>query len=347
MKNFERYSAQPPEYAGEAKIAPFINRSKLQIVEIDDSQVRYLEGRDVKATFNTKPRKPNNNLFTRFPIQTEGNYKNLALQADGIDVGYVMAGIYEEGKKSVGEIAMVRVSQSVMGLGVGSVLMNYGLAYLLDRGNVDTLRMEIADRSGKVGDFAENHQFRTVPAPIEIGMRRIVERPVPPDTAINLAEQACTSARVSLNKIAQNPVFWEGLSKVETDPPIEKLEELVQQGLYDANNRGPGPNNDVVYFGHPGGPVRVALVSPTGDRSTAIEVFIKGTTSTKIKELLGPGLNGYSLRNEDFGLGDRYRGAVLQGTIGSQEQALADLKPMIELSARLIPRLEAEKFVGG
>ena len=161
MSNFEaRIGKNIQQYSdGQFKVATYIARTQLSIVPIGEAQVKILEGRDATYYEHIVPKKPNRYIHEDFPVMTEGNLARVAVRAGSTDLGYGVFGVYKEEGRRVGELAMVRVAPGVKGLGIGSAIVNYGISQILDRG-VDALRMEVADRSGKIDSIAGRLGFK-------------------------------------------------------------------------------------------------------------------------------------------------------------------------------------------
>lgn len=348
MSNFEaRIGKNIQQYSdGQFKVATYIARTQLSIVPIGEAQVKILEGRDATYYEHIVPKKPNRYIHEDFPVMTEGNLARVAVRAGSTDLGYGVFGVYKEEGRRVGELAMVRVAPGVKGLGIGSAIVNYGISQILDRG-VDALRMEVADRSGKIDSIAGRLGFKMLRSTPGIKGNSIVERPVSEAERAALQEKTQISAILRLQQASEQPNLWDKVSAIDKDNPL-KMDVVgsIEGRVRESNYKRAGVGFDIVYFGHLGASLRIALVG-TSDNNQAIEAAVKGITPDHARSILRSRVNGFSVVESDFGLGEGYGGSVFRGQVANVKTALEDLVPLTKLSVDLIHQVAAEKYVGG
>jgi len=345
--NERQSNHQIPLYIkGQDKIGTLLANTGLRFTSIDDARVRVLEGRDAKHDECLMPKKPNRYVHEDFPVMTEGNFSRVAIRAGDLDLGYAVYGVYKAGSKRIGELAMVRVSPVVKGFGLGSAIVNYGISQVLDQG-IDVLRMEIADKTGKVSHLAESFGLSMVGSTPGIKGNVIVERALSSNLRSSLQEQAEIASLRSLMAASSNESLWGMVDSVEKDNPLRvDVVGLIESRVRTSNYKKPGQTFDVVYLGYPGARLMVSLVR-AGDDSQVVEASVKGPESNKVRRILGTKLVGFSVEDSDFGLGEDFRGSVLRSNPTEMSKVLEDLVPLTTLSVDLIHQIEAEKFVGG
>lgn len=321
-------------------------RVNLVITEIPESRVMFLEGRDGAFDEQLVPKKPNRYVHEDFPVMTEGNLERISIRGGNEDLGYGVFGVYREGQRRIGELAMVRVAPSVKGLGIGSALVNYGISRVLDQG-VDALRMEIADKSGKIEKIARDLDFRLIGSTPGIKGNAIVERSVAESEALNLREITGLKAAAKLKHAEDRPDLVDRIDRVERDNPLrDDPAAFIEKRLRNSGHKKAGISFNVVYWGYPGARLMIAMVR-TPDSNQAIEASVKGVTPHTAKRVLRDRLNGFAIDDTDFALGSDYRGTVIRSYPSDYKVAIKQLMPLTELSADLVHIHEAEKYVGG
>jgi GNAT superfamily N-acetyltransferase len=318
----------------------------LSMVRISDARARFLEGRDSVYDERLVPKKPNRYVHEDFPLMTEGNLERVSVRAGDIDLGYGVFGVYKEGERRIGELAMVRVAPSVKGLGIGSAIVSYGISRVLDKG-VDALRMEIADKTGKIAKIARDLDFRLIGSTPGIKGNLIVERPVAENEALELQKKTGINAAAKLKHAQENPDLLDRIDRAERDNPLkDDPVSSIERRLSASNYKKAGESFNVVYWGYPGARLMVAMIR-TPDNKQAIEASVRDIAPEDAKRALRDRLNGFVVNPTDFGLGREYTGSVIRGQGSDFNTAVKDLLPLTELSAELVYRLEAEKYVGG
>ncbi len=321
-------------------------RVNLTITEIPESRVIFLEGRDGTFDEHLVPKKPNRYVHEHFPSMTEGNLERISVRAGHEDLGYGVFGIYREGQRRIGEVAMVRVAPSFKGLGIGSALVNYGISRVLVQG-VDALRMEIADKSGKIKKIARELDFRLIGSTPGIKGNSIVERSVAESEVLDLMERTGFKAAAKLKHAEDRPDLADRIDRVERDNPLrDDPASLIEKRLSATGYKKAGMSFNVVYWGYPGARMMVAMVR-TVENYQAIEASVRDVTPKDAERVLRERLKGFTLGSTDFGLGNDYSGLLLRSRPSDYETALKSLVPLTELSADLVYHHEAEKYVGG
>lgn len=321
-------------------------RVNLIMTEIPESRVIFLEGRDGTFEEQLVPKKPNRYVHEDFPLMTEGNLERISVRAGNEDIGYGVFGIYREGQRRIGEVAMVRVAPSVKGLGIGSALVNYGISRVLDQG-VDALRMEIADKSGKIEKIARELDFRLIGSTLGIKGNSIVERPISESEAMELQEKTGIKAAAKLRHAQEYTDLVDRIDRVDRDNPlIDDPVSSIERRLKASNYKKAGNGFNVIYWGYPGARLMIAMVR-TPDSNQAIEASVKGVTPHTARRVLRDRLNGFAVEYTDFALGRDYLGTVIRSHPSDYNEAIKQLEPLTELSADLVYHHEAEKYVGG